>query len=113
MDPTVNPLDSPRKPGERRGSSDEHGVARERRAGQRRQGERRQSSEGREPDRRTGKERRKEDRRGADQRRSGTDRRSIPERLNRVAAILLPRLLQPRQDEAPVLDRPPQKEKKD
>ena len=104
MDQIPNPLEGTRKPGERRGSADEWGLARDRREGERREDERRVTSEERDPERRQGGERRIEDRRRPGSRRSGVDRRSIPERLNRVAAILLPRLLHPRAEDEPVFD---------
>ena|GEM_PF-7014295 len=94
--------DQPRRPSERRGSSDEYGLPRDRREDERRSGQRRQAGDGVPPgaERRSGRDRRRSEQR-AKQRRSGADRRSVPERLNRVASILLPGLLAPREHEEP------------
>jgi len=84
-----------RRPGERRAS-----VVRplhNRRSGDdRREGQRRESALPTIEDRRCGEERRIEEQRKVEDRRAGGDRRLIPERVNRVAAILLPRVLSPR-----------------
>ena len=92
-----------RKPTERRGGSHEYGKARERRADDRRDDDRRTSGDDHTPERRSGDDRRQEDQRDI-VRRSGDDRRTVPERLNRVSAILLPRLLGPREDEEAVFE---------
>ena len=73
-------------------------VTIDRRETERRDGEERRAAEA--PigmERRTGNDRRmSSDQRSGDERRLPGDRRKVPERLNRVAAILLPRVLGPR-----------------
>ena len=87
--------DKPRRPLERRESLDKPGT--DRREEQRRAtGERREEEEPVLEDRRSGSERRQLDQRSGDERRTLADRRQIPERLNRVAAILLPPVLNPK-----------------
>ncbi len=85
-----------RRPAERRESLDHPGI--DRRETERRDGEERRAAEapiGQE--RRSGHDRReRSDQRSGDERRTSGDRRKVPERLNRVAAILLPRVLGPR-----------------
>jgi len=88
-------LEKQRRPLERRESIVRPGL--DRREEQRRSsGERRAEDEPVHEDRRKGAERRKIDQRSGDERRTVADRRTIPERLNRVAAILLPPVLNAR-----------------
>ena len=96
--PTTN-----RRPVERRGEDDEYGKAKERREVERRSGQRRKTTGSYDTERRQGDDRRQDQQR-AEKRRSGSDRRSISERLNRVAAILLPPLLGTREDDDVALD---------
>lgn len=84
-------LEKQRRPLERRESVVRPGT--DRREEQRRtSGERRAEHEPVSEDRRRGERRRNEQRSG-DERRTVADRRHVPERLNRVAAILLPPVL--------------------
>lgn len=92
----MNRAELPRRPAERR-SSGEHGMPADRRMGERRKGERRSGkAHPLQADRRSGLDRRSGEQRADEPRRSGRDRRVVPERLNRVSAILLPPVLHPR-----------------
>ncbi len=85
-----------RRPAERRESLDHPGI--DRREAERRDGAERRAAEAPiRQERRSGNDRRESsDQRTGSERRTSGDRRKVPERLNRVAAILLPPVLGPR-----------------